>query len=379
MRIAILIDSLAGGGAERVMLTLAQTLTSQGHVCVVLVLDDDCEHDLPATVPVFSLKSNNMVDRYFPSKVLGAKLNAIEMEYGKFDLHISNLEKTHLAVAKLNLKNTVYVVHNSIEHTLNVRWLQPFKWWMVRQSLKGLSGKDVIAVSQGVADGIIRSALIKPKSLTTIYNPLDLNEVTTLSGALDDAIPSEPYLIHVGRVARQKRHDVLFEALSKVEAPIKLVCLCKNVRKARKLAEKYGVQDRVILPGFKRNPYPWIKGAKALVLSSDFEGFAMVLVESLSLGVGVISSDCDFGPREILTGPLARWLVEPGNPSALAQKIDDYIEETPSYYRPEILSEVESSKAAGRYLELADVIFTPQRAPIKQVQASRKPTPLTTL
>lgn len=376
MRIAILIDSLAGGGAERVMLTLAQTLSGQGHACIVLVLDDAREHDLPPKIPVFSLKINNMFDRYFPSKVLAAKLNSIETQYGKFDLHISNLEKTNLAVSKLNLSNTVYVVHNSIAHTLSVRWLQPFKWWMVRQSLKGLTGKDVVAVSQGVADGIIRSALIKPKSLTTIYNPLDLNEVTTLSGALDDAIPSEPYLIHVGRVARQKRHDVLFEALSKVEAPIKLVCLCKNVRKARKLAEKYGVQDRVILPGFKRNPYPWIKGAKALVLSSDFEGFPTVLIESLSLGVNAISSDCDYGPREILTGPLGRWLVEPGNPNALAKKINDYLDEPPSYYRPEILNEVENIKAASRYLTLVGNTFVAQ-SPIKQDLVSRKPAPLT--
>lgn len=377
MLIAILIDSLAGGGAERVMLTLAQTLTSQGHACIVLVLDDACEHDLPPKVPVFSLKIDNIVDRYFPSKVLASKLNSIEAEYGRFDLHISNLEKTNLAVAKLNLRNTLYVVHNSVAHTLNVRWLQPFKWWMVRQSLKGLSGKDVVAVSQGVAEGIARSPLIKPKSLTTIYNPLDLNEVTTLSDALDEAIPTEPYLIHVGRVARQKRHDVLFEALSKVKSPIKLVCLCKNVRKARKLAEKYGVQDRVILPGFKRNPYPWIKGAKGLVLSSDFEGFPTVLIESLSLGVNTISADCDYGPREILTGPLERWLVEPGNPNALAQKINEYIDESPSYSRPEILDQVGSSKAASRYLALLGDDFV-ARSPIKQCQASRKPTPLTT-
>lgn len=377
MHIAILIDSLAGGGAERVMLTLAQTLIQQGHNCRVVALDGACEHEFSAMIPVHFLAQNGFWKRSFPSVALGEELRALEGVHGVFDLHISNLEKANLAVSQLNLPNTLYVVHNSIEHTLKTRWRQPLKWWMVRQSLKALSGKDVVAVSEGVAEGIRSSVLIQPKRLTTIYNPLDLDQVTALASVLDDDIPEGPYFIHVGRVARQKRHDILFEALSKVDTPIKLVCLCRNVNKARKLAEKYGVEDRVILPGFKQNPYPWIKQAKALVLSSDFEGFAMVLVEALSLGVGVISSDCDYGPREILTGPLAKWLVEPGDSNALAEKINNYIDESPEYYRPDILSEVQNDKAASRYLELAESVFALDSGAV-QIADSRKPLPLVT-
>lgn len=377
MHVAILIDSLAGGGAEKVMLTLAQTLIQQGHACRVIALSDTCEHSFSPSVAVHFLGVGGLWARTYLSLALAEKISALESQFGVFDLHIANLEKTNRAVARLNLPNTLYVVHNSIKHTLQARWLQPFKWWSVRQSLKCLSDKNVVAVSKGVAEGIAGSILIHPKSLTTIYNPLDLSEIVELGSAGDGAIPKESYLIHVGRFARQKRHDVLFEALAKVKKPIKLVCLCRNVNKARKLAEKYGVEDRVILPGFKQNPYPWIKQAKALVLSSDFEGFAMVLVEALSLGVGVISSDCDYGPREILTGPLAKWLVEPGDSSALAEKINNYVDEPPEYYHPEILSEVQNDKAASRYLELAERVFAPEGSTV-QVADSRKPSRLVT-
>ncbi|BCD97537.1 glycosyltransferase [Marinagarivorans cellulosilyticus] len=375
--IAILIDSLAGGGAERVMLTLAQTFIRQGHECCILVLDDVREHDLPREIPIYAVPLRTGYEKLFPSKAIASLLATLSQSIGSFDLHISNLEKTNLAVAKLNLPRTLYVIHNSVKHTLKPRWWQPFKWWMTRQSIRSLTGKSVVAVSQGVKDGIVGSALLNPQKLTTIYNPLALSETSTLADALDDEIPQEPYLIHVGRVAKQKRHDVLFEALAKVKKPIKLVCLCRNVNKARKLAEKYGVEDRVILPGFKQNPYPWIKQAKALVLSSDFEGFAMVLVEALSLGVGVISSDCDYGPREILTGPLAKWLVETGDSSALAEKINNYVDEPPEYYHPEILSEVQNDKAASRYLELAERVFAPEGSTV-QVADSRKPSRLVT-
>ncbi|HEY7774060.1 MAG TPA: glycosyltransferase, partial [Marinagarivorans sp.] len=154
--------------------------------------------------------------------------------------------------------------------------------------------------------------------------------------------------------ARQKRHDVLFDALSKVSKPIKLVCLCRNSRKAKKLAAKYDVLDRVIFPGFKKNPYPWIKHAKGLVLSSDFEGFPTVLLEALALGVNVISSDCNFGPREILTGELAQWLVPPGDADALATKMTQYLEQEVAPPEANILGDIDSRAVALRYLQLVD-------------------------
>ena len=354
MKIAILIDSLAGGGAERVMLTLAQTFIRQGHECCILVLDDVREHDLPREIPIYAVPLRTGYEKLFPSKAIASLLATLSQSIGSFDLHISNLEKTNLAVAKLNLPRTLYVIHNSVKHTLKPRWWQPFKWWMTRQSIRSLTGKSVVAVSQGVKDGIAESALLNPQKLTTIYNPLALSETSTLADALDDEIPQEPYLIHVGRVAKQKRHDVLFEALAKVKKPIKLVCLCRNVNKARKLAEKYGVEDRVILPGFKQNPYPWIKKAQCLILSSDFEGFPTVLLESLALETHVISTDCDFGPREILTQGLSQWLVEPENPKALANKINSFLSLPPVFSRPPIMDEVNTEKAASRYLALID-------------------------
>lgn len=354
MHIAILIDSLAGGGAERVMLTLAKALVRQGHVCRILTLQDGCEHHVPESVTVHSLGLTGWLPQTFPANHLKAWLKKLATQFGAFDAHISNLDKTNLAVAQLGLPNTLYVVHNSIEDTLRSRYRQPFKWWMIRQSMKALSGKDVIAVSLGVAAGITRSPLIEPRSLRTIYNPLDFQEVKALAAEPVTNLPNEPYLIHVGRVARQKRHDILFQALAATQTPIKLVCLCRNVKKAKRLAQKYGVEDRVILPGFNANPYPWIKHAKGLVLSSDFEGFPTVLLEALALEVPVVTTDCDFGPREILTGALAKWLVPTGDPHALAQRIDQLLEQAHPPFNTPILDEIIADKAASRYLNALD-------------------------
>ena len=77
--------------------------------------------------------------------------------------------------------------------------------------------------------------------------------------------------------------------------------------------------------GFKQNPFNWFKHAQLTVISSDFEAFGNVIVESLICGTPVISTDCISGPSEILTGNMANWLVPPGDPDALAQKIDQLL------------------------------------------------------
>ncbi|HEY7774313.1 MAG TPA: glycosyltransferase, partial [Marinagarivorans sp.] len=196
MNILIAIDSLSGGGAEKVMLTLASEFVQLGHQCHVLALGGtSSDHELPPSVNVHFLQSKGSYQQTFPASLLKNYLNAMVSEYGTFDLHISNLEKTNLAFASIGLPRTLYVVHNSVKHTLNIRWKQPVKWWLIRRSLKALSGKDLIAVSNGVADGIRSSALITPRSLRVIHNPLDRSAISRLANMDAEDLPEEDYFV----------------------------------------------------------------------------------------------------------------------------------------------------------------------------------------
>jgi len=86
-------------------------------------------------------------------------------------------------------------------------------------------------------------------------------------------------------------------------------------------ARTLGIADRVFLPGFVANPYPYFKHARMFVLSSRYEGLAMVLLEALALAAPVLAMDCPSGPRELLENGRFGVLVPPGSATALATAI----------------------------------------------------------
>jgi glycosyltransferase involved in cell wall biosynthesis len=86
--------------------------------------------------------------------------------------------------------------------------------------------------------------------------------------------------------------------------------------------KRLGLEERVLMPGFMRNPYPYIANARCLALSSLHEGFPVILIEALGLGRPVISTDCETGPREIIHDGKNGLLVPTNDPQALAVALD---------------------------------------------------------
>jgi glycosyltransferase involved in cell wall biosynthesis len=348
--VAIVIDGLTGGGAERVMISLAVELVSQGHQVTILSLGNCCDYVIPDGINVFYLFDHkaSKVDRFWQIKSSITKLESwfsnYQLQSNSFDLVLSNLDRSNNLLAKSNINLVYYIVHNSVEEELQrQKKLGPFAYWYLFKSKKNLSGKNLVSVSKGIEQEICR----------TIYNPFDIEDIQKKSLIADSRIPNESYIIHVGRLAKQKRHDILFAALAQVSKEVKLVLLCNKPEKALKLAEKYGVAERLILPGFQANPYNWIKGAQALVLSSDYEGLPTVLLEALAVDTKVVSTRCPHGPDEILTGSLSDFLVSRRDAKALAEAITKALKTELNLAEADILSKVSANKIAQQYLNLA--------------------------
>jgi len=171
--------------------------------------------------------------------------------------------------------------------------------------------------------------------LTELPNIIDGDAL--MRRALEPAqIPTSPYIVSVARLDEsQKDHRTLLRAYAKLRRSGITSCdLCivgeGSFRgELEALAHELGIDSTVHFVGFQSNPHPFIKGAKALVLSSRYEGFGMVLGEAMALRVPVISTDCPTGPRDLLDDGRAGLLVPVGDALAMSAAIRKILTDAP--------------------------------------------------
>jgi glycosyltransferase involved in cell wall biosynthesis len=138
--------------------------------------------------------------------------------------------------------------------------------------------------------------------------------------------PSARHVVAAGRLQPEKRFDSLIRAFGLIEAKCpgwKLLILGDGLLRESlaALAASLGLADRVILPGRVARPRAVFRQCDIYALSSESEGFALVLVEAMSSGLPVVSFDCDFGPREIIVHNETGLLIPPDDVPALSEGI----------------------------------------------------------
>ncbi len=193
-----------------------------------------------------------------------------------------------------------------------------------RRRLLFPAAAHVVAVSRGVAAAVAEAAGVAEGRLSVIHNPA----VTPAALRRAAEAPHHPWfadggppvVLGVGRLAAQKDFPVLLEAFRRAaaERPCRLVILGEGpVRGALEgRVRALGLEAQVSLPGWVENPWAFMARAALFVLSSRHEGFPGALVEALACGCPSVSTDCPAGPAEILEDP--SLLAPVGDPEALA-------------------------------------------------------------
>ena len=143
----------------------------------------------------------------------------------------------------------------------------------------------------------------------------------------------QDYIIHVGSFKEAKRHDVLLKAYAQTDQSLSLLLLGKGKLKdeIQQLVLELNLQDKVVFLGFHENPFPFIKNAKFKILTSDWEGFALVIAEALVLGTPVISTDCPSGPSELLPD---NNLMPMSDVEAIAKKVRQAMSNPQAFQAP---------------------------------------------
>ncbi len=189
-----------------------------------------------------------------------------------------------------------------------------------------------IAVSYGVADDLAALGGLLRDDISVVHNPILDRPASPDDFAAAEAIWRGwcgPRILTVGNLKPQKNHPLLIRAFKKVATrrDARLLILGDDlgndagIETMKSYAQSLGVADKVIIPGAVPNPTAYYLSANLFVLSSDFEGFGNVIVEALACGLPVLSTDCPYGPAEILAGGRYGRLTPVGDADALASAI----------------------------------------------------------
>ncbi len=322
-KILLVVDSLRIGGAERAVINLANGFLKKGFKVDIIAIDNIIEFSPPKEVNLHSIDfKKSFLDYFRYSKKLHRLIVKLEkLDNKEFDLILVNLQKSTRLMKSFNHKKIYHVIRNTLSKSgsKNRKGLNVF---FRKQKLKKIyNNLELITLADGIKNDMLNKIGVKPKSIQTINNSINIDfvkEQACKSSLLN--IGFSDYIIHVGSFSKQKRHDVLLRAFALLDIDVKLLLVGDgSERKSiESLIEKLNIKDKVILTGFQNNPYPYIKNARLLVLSSDYEGMPNVLIESLALNTPVVSTDCPSGPNEILTGELSKYLVEVGDINELS-------------------------------------------------------------
>ncbi len=300
VKILFAVPTLSLGGAERVISILANLWSAAGRDVSIVTFEP------PTTTPVYDIADAVVIHKLGLPPVSKPRWRAVLQTFKRIgalrqlicaenpDVIISFLTKMNVMTTQAadGLGVPVIISERNNPH------LQKFDaFWNWGRAFAFPKAFAFVTMTQGAAD--FYPAKQRPRT-RIIVNPVSPVSTT--------ATRHEGYnLTAVGRLTHQKRFDRLIEAFSMIEKDFpdwRLVIWGEGELRPdlEALRDSLGLKDRVSLPGVTREPGAWVQTADILTLSSDFEGWANVLVEALVNGLPVVSVDCEFGPKEILRG-----------------------------------------------------------------------------
>jgi N-acetylgalactosamine-N,N'-diacetylbacillosaminyl-diphospho-undecaprenol 4-alpha-N-acetylgalactosaminyltransferase len=360
-KIAIFINSLAGGGAERVTSYLLPYLVNKGHKVVLVLTEEELAYPVPKEVPIHYLDRSGKNESGV-TKLL--KLPWLAYRYAQF---LRNENITHSFSL---LTRPCYI-------NIMARWFtsHPYKLMVSERNfpsmqyggnhlqarinnflVKRLYPKADLVVSNAKASAqdLVDNFGVAKERTRTIYNPIDIDKIQQMEGIQDFFDPNYVNAVSIGRLVPEKNHTFLLDAVLPFNHLRLYIFGEGELRKS--LEEKIqglGLENRVFLMGFESNPFQYLKAADFFLFGSLNEGFPNVLMEAMCCGLPIVSTNCKSGPDEMMelkeakTGDIMftdYGILTPVNDVACMQKALEYVLEHPEFLKackPNLLQRIQ--------------------------------------
>lgn len=340
--LAIFLADLRGGGAERMMVALANGIAARGVRVDLLVADPVGPYleEVAASVRLRPLRTGGVARALLPL------VRYLRRE--RPEVLISTLAHANVAaLAARALAGTGVPVIVREANTPTGRaasWSSPktrLAAALMRASYRWADG--VVAVSDGVAEALRADMRVPADKIATLYNPVVTPELASLAAAEPDhpwlrqRTDDSPVVLGVGSLTPRKDFPTLVRAFAEVRRrrPARLVILGEGPERGtlERLAHELGIVDAVALPGFHPNPFAYLARADVFVSSSQREGLPGALIQALACGCPAVATDCASGPAEVLDGGALGELVPVGDATAMAAAIERTLARPPERER----------------------------------------------
>lgn len=317
--------SLAGGGVERVILTLLRHLDREKFELHLAVLwaSGEFVDDVPEDVKLHDLHSSRLryalpglvrlIWKLRPNTVLStmAYINLLLIMARPLLPRGTRLLVREAGVVRCEIQDTV-------QYPRLWKWLYRHVYWRADR---------VVCQSDWMLKDFVEYFKLPREKLVRIYNPVDTERVQRWAEIGGNPYSGDgPHLVAAGWLRRVKGFDVLIKAMPAVRARLPHVRLTILGQGPLQLelaeqARRLGVAEVVRFAGHQRNPWRWFRHAGAFVLSSRHENLSNAVLEALALGTPVIAADCPGGMKEVQAVSKGMIVVPPEDPNALAEAI----------------------------------------------------------
>ncbi len=333
--VAFLIYRLGRGGAERAVFNYVTSLRRHRPLLISLRQNPELADPLPASVPQVCIASSAERGVSWWRECL--RIRRVLRER-RITTVCSFLGRSNLlaSLAKLHSPNlrVVVNVHEHVSRFARFLYPQPAKRLIAMEATRRLYGRAdrIICVADFQKDDLVENFSFPADRIQIIRNPLDLEGIRRESEAPSNgpfADSDAPLLVAMGGLRSVKGYDLLIRAFAGLGHDARLLIFGEGVCRPQleALVEELGLRDRVALPGFYPSPFPYLRRARMLVVSSHSEAFPNAIGEALAVGCPVVATDCSPGIREYLDGGRCGLIVNPGDPDAIRSGIERLLDD----------------------------------------------------
>ena len=367
------------GGLEKVQIEYINFLVKQEKYQIKIVIENDNEKDNALEKYINSnvtylkdynyiLEIKNLRENRKKSLWSRIKYNlAITKEKKYADNKFLQIYKEYKPDIVIDFDSSLTKIIDKLNSSKNLVWIHSsIKNWKKKKSkidrfVDRISKySKIICICKEMKEDLINLKNELKKKVDFLYNPIDFDRIKKLSNEdfseEDKKLLKDKFLLSIARLdCVPKDFETLFKAYeiakkNGYDGKLYIIGDGPDKDKVEKLKEANLYKEDILLLGRKENPYNWLKKADKLILSSRYEGFAIVLLEGLCLGKNVIASDCKTGPNEILANNRG-LLFKVGDYSALAKYI---ISEKNKEELEFSLKEFERNRIFEKFLEILE-------------------------